>query len=109
MPTRPCLDCGWLTARPDSRCEQCASAHGRARDQARGNRHARGYGSRHDARRDDLLRDLKPGQPCDRCGQPMHASQRLDAAHPHDRPLRTHPDSLADHLEHSGCNRGAKD
>jgi hypothetical protein len=114
MPLRPCLGlpgrpCTRLTTRTDSRCEQCASARGKTRDAARGSRHARGYGSGHDSRRDALLAQLRPGMTCDRCGQPMNASQALDAAHPHGRPLRTHPDSVADHLEHSSCNRGAKD
>lgn len=114
MPLRPCLGtparrCGRLTDRPDSRCPDCASAIGKARDQARGTRHARGYGNAHDTIRAALLAQLQPGQLCDRCGLPMYPSQALDAAHPHDRPLRTHPDSVADHLEHAPCNRGAKD
>jgi hypothetical protein len=104
MPRRPCLGCSRLTTRPDGRCPDCA----RARDAARGSRHARGYGSAHVARRDALLDQLRPGELCDRCWTPMHASQPLDAAHPHDRPLRTHPDSVADHLEHAACNRGER-
>lgn len=108
MPTRPCLDCGRLTTRPDSRCDTCASTTGKTRDAARGNRHARGYGADHDAVRASLLAQLKPGELCDRCWTPMHPSQALDAAHPHDRPLRTHPDSVADHLEHAACNRGER-
>jgi hypothetical protein len=108
MPLRPCLGtpghpCGRLT--PNPRCGDCTSA----REQARGSRHDRGYDSRHVARRDALLARLRPGEQCDRCGQPMLVTQELDAAHPHDRPLRTHPDSVADHLEHSACNRGARD
>lgn len=109
MPRRPCLDCSRLTDRPDSRCPTCASARNRAKDAARGNRHERGYDSGHDAIRQALLDRLIPGTPCDRCQQPMQPSQALDAAHPHDRPLRTHPDSRADHLEHATCNRGARD
>lgn len=109
MPTRPCLNCGRLTARPDSRCDTCASAAGRARDQARGSRHQRGYGTAHDDRRGVLLARLVPGELCDRCDQPMYPGQALDAAHPPDKPLRTHPDSVADHLEHAACNRGARD
>lgn len=52
MPTRPCLSCGTLTTRTDSRCPTCASARGKARDQARGNRHARGLGAEHDRLRE---------------------------------------------------------
>lgn len=114
MPLRPCLGapgrpCGQLTSRTDSRCPTCASTTGKARDARRGNRHARGYDHVHDTIRADLLRTLVPGTPCDRCGLPMLPTQELDAAHPHDRPLRTHPNSRADHLEHRACNEGARD
>ena len=110
MPQRPCLGhCGRLTTRPDSRCDPCASARNQAKDAARGNRHTRGYDSAHDAIRTTLLARLTPGTHCDRCGLPMLAGQALDAAHPHDRPLRTHPDSRADHIEHAHCNRAARD
>jgi hypothetical protein len=107
MARRPCLDCGRLC--DGTRCLSCASARNRAKDVARGNRHARGYDSTHDAIRTALLTTLAPGAPCDRCWQPMLRTQALDAAHPHDRPLRTHPDSRADHLEHAHCNRAARD
>jgi len=63
----------------------------------------------HDDIRADLLAGLTPGSPCDRCDQPMWLTQDLDAAHPHDRPLRLDRTSRADHLEHARCNRGAKD
>jgi len=106
---RPCLDCSRLTARSDSRCPTCAGARHQAKDARRGSRHDRGYDSVHDAIRFALLARLAPGTPCDRCGHAMHADQALDAAHPHDRPLRTHPDSRADHLEHAHCNRAARD
>jgi 5-methylcytosine-specific restriction endonuclease McrA len=107
MAQRPCLDCGRLT--PGTRCPACTSARSRARDARRGNRHQRGYDSTHDDIRTDLLARLKPGELCDRCNQPMTAEQALDAAHPHDRPLRLDRSSRADHLEHSSCNRGAQD
>lgn len=106
MPQRLCLDCGRLTTRTGSRCTTCASARNQAKDAARGNRHARGYDSTHDDIRDALLAALRPGDLCDRCWLPMLPTQALDAAHPHDRPLRTHPDSRADHLEHHRCNIG---
>jgi hypothetical protein len=114
MPLRPCLGlpgrpCARLTSRADSRCSDCAGARNQARDAARGNRHERGYDSVHDDIRADLLIALRPGQPCDRCGQPMWPTQELDAAHPHDAPLRLDRTSRADHLEHMACNRGAKD
>jgi len=109
MPMRPCLGCGTLTTRPDSRCPTCAGARNQTKDAQRGSRHARGYDATHDAIRAALLAVLAPGARCDRCGQPMKRTQTLDAAHPHDRPLRTHPDSRADHLEHAHCNRAARD
>lgn len=108
MPLRPCLGCGRLTDRPGSRCPTCASARNRTKDAQRGSRHERGYDSVHDDIRAYLLDNLVPGSPCDRCGLPMLPTQALDAAHPHDRPLRTHPDSRADHLEHAPCNRGER-
>lgn len=109
MPRRPCLDCGGLTDRPGSRCSGCTSTRNRAKDAARGSRHARGYDSTHVAIRETLLTLLTSDARCDRCWLPMRADQELDAAHPHDRPLRTHPDSRADHLEHAHCNRAARD
>ncbi len=105
MPKRPCLDCDALTDRPDSRCTRCASARNRRIDSARGNRHQRGYDSRHDAIRRRLLADLTPGQPCPRCSEPMWPWQDLDAGHSQD--LRVNPHARADRLEHAACNRGA--
>jgi hypothetical protein len=114
MPQRLCLGlpgkpCRRLTTRTDSRCPTCASAHGKARDARRGNRHDRGYGSEHDAIRDDLLTKLVPGSLCPRCRLPMWPSQRLHAGHPIGRGLRVDRESQADHLEHSACNEGAND
>jgi hypothetical protein len=112
VPLRPCLDCDRLTNRSDSRCGTCAGLRNQAKDAERGSRHARGYDSTHDAIRVALLAlldRLVPGALCDRCWRPMHRTQALDAAHPHDRPLRTHPDSRADHLEHAHCNRADRD
>jgi hypothetical protein len=109
MPLRPCLDCGRLTDRTGSRCSACSSARGQAKDARRGNRHARGYDTAHDTIRTTLLATLKPGDLCDRCWSPMLRTQALDAAHPHDRPLRIDANSRADHLEHAHCNRAARD
>lgn len=82
------------------RCDDCA----RVKDARRGRRQARGYGKAHDDRRAVLLAMLRPGAPCPVCGQGMYPHQELDAAHSVD--LRADPDAVADHLEHSGCNRG---
>lgn len=114
MPMRPCLGlpgrpCTRLTTRRDSRCDGCASARGKARDAARGNRHKRGYGSEHDDIRAALLARQQPGQLCPRCGQPMTADQDLHAGHPIGRGLRVDRSSRADHLEHAACNEGARD
>ena len=109
MPQRACLGCGRLTTRADSRCPACASARNRERDAQRGNRHARGYDSRHDAIRADLLEKLVPGSPCPRCNQPMWPTQDLHAGHPIGHGLRVDRTSRADHLEHARCNEGAQD
>lgn len=109
MPLRPCLGCGRPTDRTGSRCPACSSTRNRERDRARGNRHARGYTSQHDAIRDALLAALVPGTACPRCGQPMWPSQRLHAGHPIGRGLRVDPTSKPDHLEHGSCNEGAND
>jgi len=65
----------------------------------------RGYGTRHQAIRADLLATLVPGTTCPRCRKPMHRWQQLDAGHPDDRPARL--GFLPSRLEHRGCNRGA--
>jgi hypothetical protein len=114
MPLRPCLGtpaqaCSRLTTRPDSRCEDCAGEVGRARDAARGSRHQRGYGAEHVATREVLLARFVPGSACPRCGEPMWPSQRLQAGHPDDAPLRLDRRSRATRLEHGSCNEGARD
>jgi hypothetical protein len=110
-PTRPCLGvggrpCGRLTTRADSRCPACASAWHQRRDQARGNRHQRGYDADHMARREALL-PYAYGTPCPRCTEPMLRGQALDLGH--STPLRVDPTSRADRIEHAHCNRGAND
>lgn len=81
----------------------CAT-HRRQADQARGSRQQRGYDRAHERRRDALLRNYKPGQPCPVCNQPMLPGQELDAGHSVD--LRDNPKAVADRLEHAACNRG---
>jgi len=107
MPRRPCLDCGALTDRTDSRCTTCASSKGRARDARRGSARQRGYDTEHDRVRARLL-PAAYGQPCPRCGLPMLRGQALDLGHPLDAPLASDRGSRADHIEHASCNRGGR-
>jgi len=70
MPRRPCLDCGRLTLRGDSRCSTCASARNRARDAQRGSRHQRGYTAEHDRERESRRPAVERGEvKCARCGE----------------------------------------
>lgn len=79
----------------------------RQRKQATSATAQRGYGRDHQARRKQLLAALSvdEGQPCARCGEPMFTSQDLDADHTDPRALN--PNSIADRLLHSRCNRQA--
>jgi hypothetical protein len=72
--------------------------------QDRGTTTEQGYGWDHQQIRAALIRDLVEGTPCDRCFEPMHRRQNLDAAHPHDRPRSLFATSKATHLEHRTCN-----
>lgn len=66
----------------------------------------RGYGWTHQQRRTELLDELRDGDPCPRCGEPMYAWQDLEADHIR-WPLAQYPDALADALSHKPCNRRA--
>jgi hypothetical protein len=65
----------------------------------------RGLGAEHQADRKRLLKQLRDGDPCWRCGQPMYKSQPLDRDHVIDRALggAQGPAMLA----HRWCNRAA--
>ncbi|GAB2906974.1 hypothetical protein GCM10027047_01550 [Rhodococcus aerolatus] len=65
----------------------------------------RGYGAAHQRRRRELLAALVDGEPCPRCGLPMHHGQVLQAGHSTD--LADDPGAVADRLEHARCNLGA--
>lgn len=97
---RTCAEPGCPELTTGRRCPD----HARQREQARGNRHQRGYGNDHDDRRDALVRHHIPSTPCPKCGAPMWEPEGLDAGHSVD--LREDPDAVADQLEHRGCNRG---
>ena len=66
---------------------------------------ARGYGWDHQQAAARLKADMRDGQPCARCGQPMYRAQlhRIDADH-RSRP-RVLGGTLPDALAHSRCNR----
>lgn len=63
-----------------------------------GNTTARGYGHRHQQIRKILLAEFQPGQPCARCGKPIHSRNDADLGHGDDR--RSYRG-----LEHVSCNR----
>lgn len=96
---RVCAEPGCPELTNSRRCATHAGQH----EQARGTRHQRGYGRRHDAARAALLRQFIPGTACPKCKQPMWDGRTLDAGHSVD--LRTNPDAVADQLEHRACNR----
>lgn len=101
MPLRPCLGCDTPTGRPDSRCPACASARNRAKDAARGNRHARGYGSDHDVAREAWRPRVERGDVrCARCELPIRAGQQWALDHTDDRSSYLGP-------SHKRCNESA--
>lgn len=63
-----------------------------------------GYGWTHQQARAQLIRDLRDGDPCCRCGRPMFRNQTrfLDADH-----WRNHKPQPPDALAHRRCNRAA--
>jgi hypothetical protein len=71
----------------------------------RGTTEERGLGAAHQADKKRLLAQMREGQPCPRCGQPMYRSQALDRDHVVDR-ARGGTDGMAV-LSHASCNRRA--
>lgn len=68
---------------------------------------ATGHGrQRHKRARRRLLAELVDGDPCARCGRPMHHWEALEADH-RDVPLALDPDGLPDALSHRRCNAAA--
>lgn len=65
-----------------------------------------GLGYPHEQARRALLADLRDGDPCARCGQPMYRAQadQLDADHV-STPRALDPTALPDALSHARCNR----
>ena len=66
----------------------------------------RGLGWKHQQIRARLIRALRPGTLCPRCGKPMYRWQQLDAGHSRERALYG-PHVQADRVEHASCNRAA--
>jgi len=101
MPQRPCLGCGRLTSRRGSRCSDCASAKGKARDARRGSRQARGYDAVHDALREQWRPKVETGRVrCARCGELIPADQAWALDHTDDRTGYLGP-------SHTTCNAAA--
>jgi hypothetical protein len=71
---------------------------------SKGNTTQRGYGREHQLIRARLLRTLKPGEPCVRCGESMYKWQRLQAGHAE---LSASEGGKAERLEHAECNEEA--
>lgn len=67
----------------------------------------RGYGSKHQALRNRLLRAWRPGDPCARCGQPMMYRWLLVNGRRVSAIDLGHADGKAAYagLEHRACNR----
>ena len=80
------------------RCPE-GQARATARRQQRTSSARRGYGAAPKRKREELLAQWKPGDPCAHCGQPMWSKTGLDLAHTQDR---TGYRGLA----HAECNRG---
>jgi hypothetical protein len=100
LPKRFCLDCKQLYDRDDTgtqRCPRCQPAATAARQQ-RPNTTRRGYGSKHQRLRQELLDAFRPGQPCARCQLPIWT--KADAQLGHDDQDR----SRYRGLEHVACN-----
>lgn len=74
MPLRPCLDCGTLTARPDSRCERDASA----RERQRGRRQQRGYDRQYELEREQTLAGATH---CATCGEAFTTDNPATGGH----------------------------
>jgi hypothetical protein len=64
-----------------------------------------GLGSAHEAARIALLAAMRDGDPCARCGQPMHLADELDADHVSTPRALGDPRALPDALSHASCNR----
>lgn len=92
-----------MDSAPGLRCPPCQRVHGqrteRQRAAIRGTTAQRGYDSKHQQLKAELLRQWQPGDPCAHCGQPMTSKTGLDLAHTGDR---TGYRGLA----HAACNRG---
>lgn len=83
------------------RCPACEQA-AQSRRHARQSSARRGYGAQHRRKRQQLLEQWQPGDPCAHCHQPMLEGQPLDLAHNEDR---TGYRGLA----HRECNRGHRE
>ncbi len=110
MPMRPpsrCPGCRTLQAAP-GRCLSCRGEQRRGEDARRGSPEARGYDTRHRREAKAAKAEaIEAGAYCPRCLQPLLSGQQLDFGH--STPRSVDPTSRADRVEHSSCNRSAKD
>lgn len=78
-------------------CRRCSN---RGSDHSRLCSTERGYGTQHNRAREQAHRDFIDGQPCARCGDPLHTGDAMDLDHTDDR-----TGYLG--LSHAACNRSA--
>lgn len=69
-----------------------------------GNTTDRGYGSEHQRIRARMVRAMRPGTICVRCGQPMYKWQRLQLGHGE---VPASQGGKGERLEHGVCNESA--
>ena len=93
---RVCSQPGCPHIQPEAKCPQ----HRQAAEHARGTTTQRGYGTAHQAARNQWKPAVQTGGvTCWRCAQPIRPDQRWDLGHDdHDRTRYRGP-------EHIGCNR----
>lgn len=90
-----CSEAGCPNLQPEARCP----THRRAKEQSRGNRHARGYGNDHDKARAEWAPLVATGNvKCWRCKDYLPSDQPWDLGHRDDRTGYAGP-------EHPSCNR----
>lgn len=87
-------------------CDQ----HRKERDQGRGSRAERGYGSEHQALRRRAIRDLTEGKTvrCWRCGHPILTVSDLHIGHDDDRSIVRGPEHSTCNLRAAGKRRGGR-
>ncbi len=100
MATRPCLDCGTLTA-GNNRCGPCRGQRNRQRDKARGTANDRGY----TAKWRGVSRPVWQGQACHYCGG---RAQGADHVTPKSRGGTDEPSNLVPACTSCNSSKGGR-